>query len=126
MSLHCSCADIITEQKQAQEAAQAKAREVPGAPTAKARPQKSIADDFAPPNKILFVQSLPEEFGADALINIFSQFPGYQEVRYIGFRNVAFVEFDTAENAAPAKNATASMAVGDHQKPMKVTYQKKE
>jgi U2 small nuclear ribonucleoprotein B'' len=37
--------------------------------------------DQAPPNKILFVQNLPEATTGQMLSMLFQQFPGFKEVR---------------------------------------------
>lgn len=66
------------------------ATSVPGAPRPRAGP-----DGAAPPNKILFVQGLPEAT-TDAMLGLlFQQFPGFREVRMVEARpGIAFVEFD--------------------------------
>ena len=48
-----------------------------------------------PPNKILFVQNLPDTTTAEMLSMLFKQFPGYGEVRLVDGRpGIAFVEFE--------------------------------
>lgn len=47
----------------------------------------------APPNKILFVQNLPENSTEAMLAMLFQQFPGFREVRMVEARpGIAFVE----------------------------------
>lgn len=47
------------------------------------------------PNKILFVQNLPEASTAQMLSMLFQQFPGYKEVRLVeGRPGIAFVEYE--------------------------------
>lgn len=63
-----------------------------GAGAAAGRP---AADGQAPPNKILFVQNLPEATNDIMLSMLFQQFPGYREVRMVDARpGIAFVEFE--------------------------------
>jgi len=56
-----------------------------------------------PPNKILFVENLPEETTNMMLSMLFQQFPGYQEVRMVaGKQGIAFVEFENEIEAGVA------------------------
>lgn len=61
------------QQKQAVAAATGVLPRVPGGPAAG-------PDAQAPPNKILFVQNLPEATTDQMLSMLFSQFPGFSEV----------------------------------------------
>jgi hypothetical protein len=82
-----------------------------------------VPDEYLPPNKILFVQNLPDDFAADSLTNIFGRFEGFREVRLVpGRRGIAFVEYETESGAITAKENTAGLNNGD--KIMKVTYQR--
>lgn len=84
-----------------------------------------MPDEYLPPNKILFVQNLPDDYDVDALTAIFSRFNGFREVRLVpGRRGIAFVEYDAEQGAISAKESTANMPLGDESKPMKVTYQR--
>ena len=84
-----------------------------------------MPDEYLPPNKILFVQNLPDEFDVDALTGVFGRFEGFREVRLVpGRRGIAFVEYDGEAGAITAKENTGGMAVGDEGRPMKVTYQR--
>ena len=48
----------------------------------------------ATPNRILFIQNLPEYCSEQALVSLFQQYPGFGEVRMVpGKREIAFVEF---------------------------------
>lgn len=83
-----------------------------------------IPDEYLPPNKILFLQNLPEEYEVDALTSIFGRFEGFREVRLVpGRRGIAFVEYDGEAGAISAKENTAGMTLGEGQV-MKVTYQR--
>lgn len=127
------------ERKQAQEAqeAQKKLKRPAGAAAETTKPAKGpglkptggaaavVPDEYLPPNKILFVQNLPDDYDVDALTAIFSRFNGFREVRLVpGRRGIAFVEYDAEQGAISAKESTANMPLGDENKPMKVTYQR--
>jgi hypothetical protein len=88
-------------------------------------PAAVVPDEYLPPNKILFVQNLPDDFDVDALTNIFGRFEGFREVRLVpGRRGIAFVEYDAEQGAITAKENTAGMALNGGEKTMKVTYQR--
>jgi len=84
-----------------------------------------IPDEYLPPNKILFVQNLPDEYDIDALTAIFGRFEGFREVRLVpGRRGIAFVEYESETGAISAKENTAGMALGAENQLIKVTYQR--
>ena len=58
--------------------------------------------EHIPPNKVLLAQNVPEDTAAETLTSLFSQYPGFQEVRLVPGRGMAFVEFDTETSATPA------------------------
>jgi len=117
-------------------------RPLPGAPAdVAARPAKNargaglkptgsgpaavIPDEYLPPNRILFVQNLPDDFDKDALAGIFSRFEGFREVRMVpGRSGIAFVEYEAESGAITAKENTAGMSLKNGEKTMKVTYQR--
>lgn len=83
-----------------------------------------VPDEYLPPNKILFLQNLPEDYDIEALTAIFGRFEGFREVRLVpGRRGIAFVEYEGEAGAIGAKENTAGMALGEGQV-MKVTYQR--
>lgn len=85
-----------------------------------------VPEEYLPPNRILFVQNLPEDYGVDALTAIFGRFEGFKEVRTVpGRSGIAFVEYDAEQGAIAAKERTAGMALGSEGKLMKVVYQRK-
>ncbi|KAF8968345.1 hypothetical protein BDZ97DRAFT_1800089 [Flammula alnicola] len=56
--------------------------------------QFQMPDEYLPPNKILFLQNLPESVTKEQLVALFSQYPNLHEVRLIPTkRDIAFVEF---------------------------------
>ena len=57
---------------------------------------------------MLFVQNLPLHFDQDLFNDIFGQFKGFREARPVKERGLAFVEFDTPEQAQFAKNEIQS------------------
>lgn len=84
-----------------------------------------VPEEYLPPNKILFVQNLPENFDVDGLTSIFGRFEGFKEVRLVpGRRGIAFVEYEAEAGAISAKESTAGMALGEENKFVKVVYQR--
>jgi U2 small nuclear ribonucleoprotein B'' len=82
-----------------------------------------IPDEYLPPNKILFLQNLPDDYDVESLTSIFGRFDGLRDVRLVpGRSGIAFVEYDTEQGAITAKENTAGMQLAD--KPIKVTYQR--
>lgn len=136
--------DISTERKQAHEAAELQKklkRPAAGPDTVAARPVKAargaglksanpaagavIPEEYLPPNKILFVQNIPEDVSVDQLTTIFGAFEGFREVRTVpGRKNIAFVEYEAEAGAISAKESTAGMALGESAAPVKVVYQR--
>lgn len=83
-----------------------------------------IPDEYLPPNKILFIQNLPEDYDIDMLTAIFGRYEGFREVRMVpGRKGIAFVEYEAEVGAISAKENTAGMALGEGQV-IKVTYQR--
>ncbi|KAL2039970.1 hypothetical protein N7G274_007373 [Stereocaulon virgatum] len=84
-----------------------------------------IPEEYLPPNKILFVQNLPDDYGVDALTAIFGRFEGFREVRLVpGRKGIAFVEYEAEAGSISAKEGTAGMIVGEEGRIMKVVYQR--
>lgn len=82
-----------------------------------------VPDEYLPPNKILFLQNIPDGYDIDALTTIFGRFEGFREIRLVPGRNgIAFVEYEAEQGAINAKENTAGMTLGD--KAIKVTYQR--
>eukprot|EP01114_Cavostelium_apophysatum_P004493 TRINITY_DN1475_c0_g1_i1.p1 TRINITY_DN1475_c0_g1~~TRINITY_DN1475_c0_g1_i1.p1 ORF type:complete len:261 (-),score=85.00 TRINITY_DN1475_c0_g1_i1:231-1013(-) len=58
-----------------------------------------------PPNKILFVENLPDGVTEQMIHQLFQAYPGFKEVRMIpGKSGIAFVEFETEVEAGVAMN----------------------
>jgi len=71
---------------------------------AAAGPMASAAPAPELPNQILFLSTLPDETTEIMLSMLFQQFTGYKEVRLVpGRHDIAFVEFENAEQARSAK-----------------------
>lgn len=84
-----------------------------------------VPDEYLPPNKILFVQNLPEEYDVEGLSAIFGRFEGFREVRLVpGRKGLAFVEYEAEVGAISAKENTAGMTLGAEASPIKVTFQR--
>ncbi|KAI9886271.1 MAG: hypothetical protein M1823_001942 [Watsoniomyces obsoletus] len=84
-----------------------------------------VPDEYLPPNKILFVRNLPDDYGVESLTGLFGQFEGFREVRLVPGRNgIAFVEYESEAGAISAKENTAGMTLGDESKAIRVTYQR--
>ena len=138
---------VILERKQAAEAAEIqkklKRSAAVAAPDAgTARPVKAsrgaglkssnpaagavVPEEYLPPNKILFVQNLPDNYDVESLTSIFGRYEGFKEVRLVpGRTGIAFVEYEAEAGAISAKERTAGMALlGDEGKVMKVVYQR--
>ena len=134
----------FTERKQAHEAAELQKklkRSAAGPESTSTRPVKAargaglkssnaaagavIPEEYLPPNKILFVQNIPEDITVDALSAIFGRFEGFREVRTVpGRTNIAFVEYEAETGAISAKESTAGMTLGGEGKAVKVVYQR--
>jgi len=57
----------------------------------------------APPHNVIFVQNLPPETTQFALETLFKIYPGFMAVRYVAARNMAFIDFDTVQDAVTAR-----------------------
>lgn len=85
--------------------------------------KKVKKEELLPPNKLLFLQHLPENVQQSTVEEIFNKFEGFVEVRLVAVRKLGFVEFDTEEHAIVAREATKGLVLEDN--PVSVTYAKK-
>ncbi|KAK9469190.1 hypothetical protein V1512DRAFT_231331 [Lipomyces arxii] len=111
------------EKRKAEEEAAAKKKKRSGGALASGRAKRpaGIPDELLPPNKILFLQNLPDTITANQLTEAFEKFPGFFEVRLVpGRKGIGFVEYEADENAIAAKAGTTSLLF-DEKKP-KITY----
>jgi RNA recognition motif-containing protein len=84
-----------------------------------------VPDEYLPPNKILFIQNVPDEYDIDALTAIFGRFEGFREVRLVpGRTGIAFIEYEAEAGAISAKENIAGMTLGEASQVIKVTYQR--
>ncbi|KIJ13766.1 hypothetical protein PAXINDRAFT_135615 [Paxillus involutus ATCC 200175] len=103
------------------------AAEMDGAAAAPApkRPAVQMPDEYLPPNKILFLQNLPESVTKDQLMALFSQYPNLHEVRLIPTkRDIAFVEYMDETSAGAAKDALHNYKL-DGENKIKITFARK-
>ena len=54
------------------------------------------------PSETLFVQNLPSDANESQLQRLFSQYAGLKEIRFIGARNCAFIEYRSEPEASAA------------------------
>ncbi|KAG1800414.1 uncharacterized protein HD556DRAFT_1343482 [Suillus plorans] len=103
------------------------AAEIDGAAAAPAarRPNVQMPDEYLPPNKILFLQNLPESVTKDQLMALFSQYPNLHEVRLIPTKkDIAFVEYMDEGSAGVAKDALHNYKL-DGENKIKITFARK-
>ena len=120
----------IVEQKKAAEATN-KAKRLQQAaaaqqPVRKPRPasQPAVAQQHNPPNKILFISNLPDSMTKEELIQIYSKFDGFREVRTVpGRKGIAFVEYDTEGQAGLARVNTSKLILDGNA--VQVVFQRK-
>lgn len=78
-----------------------------------------------PPNQILFLTNLPEETSETMLSVLFTQFPGFKEVRLVPNRHdIAFVEFENELQSGSAKDALQGFKLTPAHA-MKISFAKK-
>lgn len=78
----------------------------------------------AEPNRTLFVESLPNEATDTMLSMLFRQYPGFQEVRLIPGRSVAFVDYENEHQATMAMQGLQGFAMTPEVK-LALTYARK-
>ncbi|CAO1618570.1 unnamed protein product [Parajaminaea phylloscopi] len=93
-------------------------------PGKKAAAPPQLPDEYLPPNPILFIQNLPAtDVAREALEALFSQYEGMQDVRTIPGRDVAFVEFTGANEAARAREGLNGKKINeDDETGMRITF----
>ncbi|EFX71329.1 U1 small nuclear ribonucleoprotein A-like [Daphnia pulex] len=78
-----------------------------------------------PPNQILFLTNLPEETNEMMLSMLFTQFPGFKEVRLVpGRHDIAFVEFENEVQSAGARESLQGFKITPTHS-MKISFAKK-
>jgi len=97
--------------------------ERPAKTTKPAQASGVVPDEYLPPNKILLLRDLPENYGPDMLTQIFKRFPGFKEIRFVpGRTGIAFVEYEDESGAIAAKEATNGIELAN--KTIRVTFQR--
>jgi RNA recognition motif-containing protein len=128
----CVYADVYVERKKESLAAKAQTaqqqqqqQQQQAAPVRKPRPvQPAIPSHHLPPNKVLFLQNLPDSATKEQLVQIYSQFEGFREVRMVpGRKGIAFVEYDMEGQAGMARVNTLKLVMDGSQ--VSVTFQRK-
>ncbi|KZO89544.1 RNA-binding domain-containing protein [Calocera viscosa TUFC12733] len=96
-----------------------------GAAPQQGRRLVQMPDEYLPPNKILFLQNLPDSTTLQQLQMLFSQYPGLHEVRLVPTKkDIAFVEYVDENAASTAKDALHNYRL-DGEAKMKVTFARK-
>ncbi|KAJ3574354.1 hypothetical protein NP233_g1820 [Leucocoprinus birnbaumii] len=76
------------------------------------RPAVQMPDEYLPPNKILFLQNLPESVTKDQLTSLFSQYPNLHEVRMIPTKkDIATSTASASSSLTPSLTTTSSSTV---------------
>jgi RNA recognition motif-containing protein len=82
-----------------------------------------MPDEYLPPNKILFLQNLPESVTKDQLNALFSQYPNLHEVRLVpSKKDIAFVEYLDEGSATVAKDALHNFKLDGENKIKVIIY----
>ncbi|KAJ9079516.1 hypothetical protein DSO57_1034657 [Entomophthora muscae] len=77
------------------------------------------------PHRVLYVENLPLGVTDEVVAYLFQQYSGFKEVRMVpGRPDLAFVEFELAQQAAIAKEILNGFKVTTEY-PMKITFAKK-
>ncbi|PFH33970.1 RNA recognition motif-containing protein [Besnoitia besnoiti] len=93
----------------------------PFPPAAPVAPPPAVDMSFpAMPNKVLFLENLPEDATMEGLVSLFSKHSGMIEVRPVLWRRVAFVEYENEMLAANAMNALQGTNMNGSS--IKITY----
>ncbi|KAK3022273.1 hypothetical protein RJ639_045380 [Escallonia herrerae] len=96
-----------------------------GGPTAPTRHGKPSTQEAAAPNNILFLENLPRETTASMLEVLFSQYPGFREVRMVESKpGIAFVEYEDDIQSSVAMQNLQAFKINP-QYPMAISFAKK-
>ncbi|SPO42346.1 related to small nuclear ribonucleoprotein snRNP U1A [Moesziomyces antarcticus] len=86
------------------------------------RAQHDMPDEYLPPNKMLFLQKIPDGVGKGELESLFSAYSGYVDVQTIpGKADIAFVEFSDIPSSVTARGALNGYNFGAGDK-LKITF----
>ncbi len=82
-----------------------------------------MPDEYLPPNKLLFVQSLPENTTRDEVEALFAAVAAVQDVRTVpGNTRIAFVEFANIQAASLARDRLNGHAMQPSGDKIKITF----
>lgn len=117
---------VEKEERQAKEGDKnSKKRKQNGSSTGGSAAKKKKQDEqknAAPPNKILFLENIPDDLDKDHITSIFSGFAGFVEVRLFAVRHVGFVEYEEEQQAVAAKQSAEKQL---EEKGVSVSYAKR-
>ena len=83
--------------------------------------QNEEEDDAS--NNVLFVENLPPQATEPMLNELFSQYPGFQDIKLVAERQIAVVEFeDDAQATLAMKGLDGYKMSAEH--PLKINYAK--
>ncbi|XP_073292136.1 U1 small nuclear ribonucleoprotein A [Primulina huaijiensis] len=86
---------------------------------------RAVPEAPAPPNNILFIQNLPPQTTSMMLQMLFSQCPGFKEVRMVEAKpGIAFVEYENEMQSTVAMQGLQGFKITEDN-PMLITYAKK-
>ena len=80
--------------------------------------------EHIPPNNVLLASNVPNDFDVESLKALFSEYPGFTDLRPVAGRGMAFVEFSTSVAATPALQGLHNYKLSDTQY-MSLSYAKK-
>ncbi|KAG5359070.1 U1 small nuclear ribonucleoprotein usp102 [Yarrowia sp. C11] len=111
------------ELKQLADSNKRRAEPVRAAETVSKKVKTAPETTFNPVHNILLLQNLPKSASQEAVAALFSELPGYVEVRLVPARQVGFAEFENDEQAVVAKEKSQGAEI-DGEK-LLVSYAKK-
>lgn len=83
----------------------------------------AVETTYNPVHKILLLQNLPKSASQDTVAALFSDLPGYIEVRLVPARQVGFAEFESEAQAVVAKEKNQGVEIEGEK--LAVSYAKK-
>lgn len=99
------------ELKQLSDSNKRRAEPVRTAETPAKKAKTSTETTYNPVHKILLLQNLPKSASQDTVAALFSDLPGYVEVRLVPARQVGFAEFETEAQAVVAKERARELTL---------------
>ncbi|EFC46330.1 predicted protein [Naegleria gruberi] len=86
--------------------------------------KQSRREENLVPSSVLFIENLPRdvEKSSELLETLFNNYDGYKKLRLVGEKGVAFVEYETIEQATSAREGLQSWKI--KQQPMRISFKK--